>query len=78
MGVSTSLPFSSVQVAAVPFFNPSCSRNSAGTTTCPLELTVVRYDIKVILPQGKTPRVVMLLICLGKKNAYRDTSVSLK
>ena len=42
IGVSTRRPCSSLQVAGVPFFNPSCSRNSAGITTCPLELTTVR------------------------------------
>src|SRR5437868_14623954 len=42
IGVSTSRPFSSLQVARVPFSNPNCSRSSAGITTWPLELITVR------------------------------------
>src|SRR4029077_17818471 len=42
-GGSTSLPPSSLQVAGVPFASPKRSRSSAGMTTWPLELTVVRY-----------------------------------
>src|ERR1700677_1381265 len=43
IGLSTRRPRSSLQVARVPFSRPNCSRNSAGITTCPLELMTVRY-----------------------------------
>src|ERR1700730_16205918 len=54
-GVTPSLPLSSVQTARVPLSSPYSSRNSAGITTWPLELTTVRKLLMGnILPLSKT------------------------